>query len=96
MHTADHLTHKGWSIEQCEWTGQWRATGPDYDASTDGPEGDWIDNGERVEAPTFKAVIQEIDEFLLARAEEIADREQYRADEDDFGFGYELSLLVEA
>jgi len=67
MPTAEHLTHKGWTISQNEWTGQWEAVGPDYDASTDGPEGDWVDNGERVFAASRKALIEEIDAFLLER-----------------------------
>lgn len=60
-----HLIHRGWTIEPCEFRRDyWTATGPDYDASTDGGEGDWIDNGERVEAKGFREILSEIDAFI--------------------------------
>lgn len=64
-----HLTHKGWTFSPPEYLGcpWWTATGPDYDAEHDGF--DWTDNGQKVEARTFKDLIQEIEEYLLDQAE---------------------------
>ncbi len=58
-------TYRGWSIHYdpppIPWRGaDWRATGPNYDAWTEG-EGEWADNGEKAEAPTREALIAEID-----------------------------------
>ena len=51
--------YRGWDIE---WAyGYYHATGPNYDASTDGPEGSWIDNGERTSARTLLDLYLEID-----------------------------------
>lgn len=42
---------KGWSIS---WDyGEWEAIGPNYDASWEGEETGWVDNGERVYASTL-------------------------------------------
>ncbi len=55
--------YRGWSISPCEWLG-WTATGPNYDASYEGPEDGWVDNGEKADAPTREALIVEIDEWF--------------------------------
>jgi hypothetical protein len=39
------------------------ATGPDYDAWTEG-EGEWVDNGEKADAPTRAALVIEIDAWF--------------------------------
>jgi len=40
------------------------ATGPNYDASYEGPEGGWVDNGEKADAPAREALIKEIDAWF--------------------------------
>lgn len=58
--TAD--TYRGWSIHQGRWPEPaWTATGPNYDASWEGEEDGWVDNGEKADAPTREALIAEID-----------------------------------
>lgn len=54
-------TYRGWSIEAVGFW--WQATGPNYDAWTEG-EGEWADNGEKVEASTRTALIEEIDAWI--------------------------------
>lgn len=57
--------HRGWSIQ---WDyGYYTATGPNYDASYEGPEDGWVDNGERVSARTWDGVIEEIDAWFEER-----------------------------
>jgi hypothetical protein len=59
-------TYRGWTITQgpCD---QFYGTGPNYDASYEGPEDGWVDNGERVSAPTWSDLRDEIDAFLAER-----------------------------
>lgn len=55
-------THRGWSIT---WDyGFYTATGPDYDASYEGEEDGWVDNGHRVSARTRDALIIEVDAWF--------------------------------
>lgn len=55
-------THRGWEIT---WDyGQFQATGPDYDASYEGEEDGWVDNGHRVFARTRGELIAEIDNWF--------------------------------
>ena len=57
--------HRGWRIE---WDyGQFSATGPDYDASWEGEEDGWVDNGHRVFARTREDLIEEIDAWFEER-----------------------------
>ena len=49
---------EGWTCEPA-YVG-WAAVHRDYDASTDGPEGEWIDNGLMATAPDFDALLIEI------------------------------------
>ena len=57
--------HRGWAIS---WDyGQFTATGPDYDASWEGEEDGWVDNGHRVFARTRDELIAEIDDWFEAR-----------------------------
>ncbi len=51
--------HRGWSIE---WDyGYFTATSPDYDASWEGEEDGWVDNGLKAAAATREELIEEID-----------------------------------
>lgn len=55
-------TYRGWDIS---WDYGWySAIGPNYDASYEGPEDGWVDNGERVYARTRDDLILEIDAWL--------------------------------
>jgi len=56
--------YRGWSISPAHWPVPWTATGPDYDASYEGEEDGWVDNGQRVEAPTREQLLIEIDTFI--------------------------------
>ena len=60
-------SYRGWSIEQGP-DDQFYGTGPNYDASYEGPEDGWVDNGERCSAPTWDALRDEIDEYLAEHA----------------------------
>lgn len=55
-------TYRGWSIS---WDyGEYSATGPDYDASWEGEEDGWVDNGQRVFARTYHSVCAEVDAWI--------------------------------
>lgn len=57
--------HRGWTIT---WDyGHYTATGPDYDASWEGEEDGWVDNGHRVSSRTREGVIEEIDTWIEER-----------------------------
>jgi hypothetical protein len=63
-HKADG--HRGWSIT---WDyGFYTGTGPNYDASYEGEEDGWVDNGHRVTARTRDALISEIDAWFEEQA----------------------------
>lgn len=54
--------YKGWDID---WEYGWyTATGPNYDASYEGPEDGWVSNGHRVQARTITDLFFEVDDFL--------------------------------
>jgi len=55
-------TYRGWSIS-FEY-GYFNATGPNYDASYEGPEDGWVSNGESVTARTREGLIEEIDAYI--------------------------------
>lgn len=58
--------YRGWSIS---WDyGEYCATGPNYDASWEGPEDGWVDNGERVFAKTLADLRAEVDAYLAERS----------------------------
>ncbi len=40
----------------------WQAVGPNYDAWTE--DGEWTDNGQKAAAPTYSALIKEIDAWF--------------------------------
>ncbi len=57
--------HRGWTITQGRWPEPaWSATSPNYDASYEGPEDGWVDNGEKADAPAREALIEEIDAWF--------------------------------
>jgi hypothetical protein len=56
-------TYRGWTIGQ-DPTDEYYATGPNYDASYEGPEDGWVDNGEKVSAPTYDELVEEIDSYF--------------------------------
>lgn len=54
--------YRGWTIA---WDyGRYTATGPNYDASWEGEEDGWVDNGEHVESRTLEGIYAEIDAVL--------------------------------
>jgi hypothetical protein len=54
--------YRGWEIT---WDyGHFTATGPDYDASWEGEEDGWVDNGHRVSARTRDDLIAEVDAWF--------------------------------
>ena len=55
--------YRGWSIEQGP-DDQFYGTGPNYDASWEGEEDGWVDNGERCCAPTWESLRDEIDTWI--------------------------------
>lgn len=58
--------YRGWAIT---WDyGHYTATGPDYDASYEGEEDGWVDNGHRVSARTRDGLIEEIDAWFEEQA----------------------------
>lgn len=59
--------YRGWSIS---WDyGYFTATGPNYDASYEGEEDGWVDNGERCSARTWVDLKDEIDTFEAERGQ---------------------------
>ena len=54
--------YRGWLIEQ-NYSDEWEATGPNYDASYEGEETGWVSNGESVRAHTLEDLKEEIDHF---------------------------------
>lgn len=60
--TPEPDTYRGWEIRRGRWPEpEWMATGPNYDASWEGEEDGWVDNGQKADAPTREALIEEID-----------------------------------
>lgn len=60
-------TYRGWDIT---WDyGYFTATSPNYDASYEGPEDGWVDNGQRVSARTREDLIIEVDAWIEEHAD---------------------------
>lgn len=60
--------YRGWSVS---WDyGYFNATGPNYDASWEGEEDGWRDNGEHVSARTFEDLCVEIDAYIEEHTEQ--------------------------
>lgn len=53
--------YRGWRID-AEFIG-YSATGPDYDASYEGPEDGWVSNGQSACGRTIREVKDAIDEW---------------------------------
>lgn len=63
MSTTD--TYRGWTISQNRWPEPaWTATSPNYDASWEGEEDGWVDNGEKAGGRTREELIEEIDAWF--------------------------------
>jgi hypothetical protein len=58
--------YRGWAIS---WDyGCYTATSPDYDASWEGEEDGWVDNGLRTSARTLSDIYAEVDAILAEQA----------------------------
>lgn len=58
-------THRGWNVYRGQWPEPaWMATSPDYDASYEGEEDGWRDNGEKADGATYDELIVNIDEWF--------------------------------
>jgi len=55
------IIYRGWTITPHEFLPGFGAIGPDYDASWEGEEDGWVDNGQRVGGKTVEDVKEEID-----------------------------------
>lgn len=53
--------YKGWKLCPPDFPIPWTAYGPNYDASYEGEEDGWVDNGEKASANTREQLIEEID-----------------------------------
>lgn len=73
--SADHLlttldhdagdSYRGWDIYRSRWPDpEWIALSPNYDASYEGPEDGWVDNGEKADGRTREELIAEIDRWF--------------------------------
>lgn len=59
--------YRGWDIT---WDyGYFTATSPNYDASYEGPEDGWVDNGQRVSARTREDLFIEVDAWIEEHAD---------------------------
>lgn len=64
-------TYRGWDIRRGRWPEpQWMALHPNYDASWEGEEDGWVDNGLKADAPTYEALCDEIDEIEDERSQD--------------------------
>lgn len=57
------LSYRGWIIG-LNYIGEFEATGPDYDASYEGPEDGWVDNGQHLTAATLHGLHCEVDAWF--------------------------------
>jgi hypothetical protein len=63
-------TYRGWDIWQGRWPEPaWSATGPNYDASYEGPEDGWVASGGSAYAATRADLIEEIDIWIEEHSE---------------------------
>lgn len=67
-------TYRGWTISYDPppipiRDFDWQAYGPNYDASWEGYEDGWVDNGEKAAAGTRAELIEEIDAWFEENAE---------------------------
>lgn len=64
-----HWGYRGWTISQ-EPDGYWHAFSDNYDASYEGPEDGWVDNGEKVVGVTLSDACDEIDAWIDERVQD--------------------------
>ncbi len=64
LHKPDQ--HRSWTIWPCDWSG-YVAQGPDFDAEM--IDGRWV-GGPQVNAPTFEACVEAIDEWFEMQEDE--------------------------
>ncbi len=58
-------TYRGWDIWPGRWPEpNWKAAHKDYDASWEGEEDGWRDNGLSTDADTYDALLAEIDAIM--------------------------------
>lgn len=62
------ITYRGWTIDR-NFVGEFEAVGPDYDASWEGEEDGWVDNGQKVTASTIEGLREEVDAWIEENAE---------------------------
>lgn len=64
-------TYRGWDISPPgrEHPFLWTAISPNYDASYEGEEDGWVDNGERASGRTRDELIADIDEWFEENGE---------------------------
>ena len=55
-------TYRGWSIDPAYYG--WQAIGPNYDASWEGEEDGWVDNGEKAWGRTREECEAAVDEWF--------------------------------
>lgn len=62
---ADAYRYRGWHIARGRWPEPaWTAVSPNYDASYEGPEDGWVDNGEKADGSTREELLLEIDRWF--------------------------------
>lgn len=62
---AEKRTYRGWKVYQGRWPEPaWQATHDDYDASYEGEEDGWVDNGLKASGDTLDELKAEIDEIM--------------------------------
>ncbi len=55
-------TYRGWAVS-FEY-GYWNAISPDYDASWEGEEDGYVDNGQKATGRTYDEMCSEVDEWF--------------------------------
>lgn len=64
---SEAATYRGWAVS---WEyGYYTATSPDYDASWEGEEDGWVDNGQRVIARTLDDLHTKVDAYIEEHAD---------------------------
>lgn len=57
--------YRNWAIWRGRWPEpEWNATSPNYDASYEGPEDGWVDNGQKADGRTRDELIANIDAWF--------------------------------
>lgn len=62
--TDELPNYRGWKVYRGRWPEpQWLAVHPDYDASYEGPEDGWVDNGLKAHGDTYEDLCDLIDDL---------------------------------